>query len=567
MPGGRTSGKDGGMTDVGGGVPQLLLGPLLRYVGETAVTVWAETDRACQVEILGRQARTFEVAGHHYALVVVDGLQPGTETEYQVTLDGTVCWPEPGSEFPPSVLRTLTPGLPVRLAFGSCRVAEMPLPQRRRERAQDEQEHGADALVAAANVLRETPTGSWPDALLMIGDQVYADEVGPVTRKRIEERRDPSVPPGDEVKDFTEYCWLYHETWSEPSVRWLLSVLPSMMIFDDHDVHDDWNISWAWRRDFQAKPWWRDRIGGAYMSYWIYQHLGNLSPEDLAKDEQWQQVQEPGDAAPMLSEFALRADAGPDGIQWTFQRTFGKVRVIVIDSRGGRVLSEDGKRQMVDDEEWQWVTESVSGDWDHVVLATSVPWLLAGGLHGLEAWNEAVCGGAWGKRFARTGEKIRRGADLEHWAAFGESFARFEKLLTGLATGVHGQPPASVTVISGDVHHSYLAQVEFPAGTNARSAVYQAVCSPIHNLLPEKFRRLQRLATSRVGAVIGTGLAWAAGVHRPRIRWQVKDGPWFRNMLTVLEYDGRDGRIRFDQSVSKVAGHPHLEQVGEAKLS
>jgi hypothetical protein len=82
----------------------------------------------------------------------------------------------------------------------------------------------------------------------------------------------------------------------------------------------------------------------------------------------------------------------------------GQVRVVVIDSRGGRVL-DGGKRQMVDDAEWQWVTESVSGDWDHVVLATSVPLLLSGGLHGLEAWNEAVCAGAWGKRFARTGER------------------------------------------------------------------------------------------------------------------------------------------------------------------
>jgi hypothetical protein len=61
------------------------------------------------------------------------------------------------------------------------------------------------------------------------------------------------------------------------------------------------------------------------------------------------------------------------------------------------------------------------------------------------------------------------------------------RLLTGLATGVHGQPPASITVISGDVHHSYLAAVDFPAGTDARSAVYQAVCSPIHNMLPRSF--------------------------------------------------------------------------------
>src|SRR5215469_7630265 len=89
--------------------PLLMLGPMLRYVGETADTIWVETDRACQVEILGRQARTFEVAGHHYGLVVIDGLPPGGEQEYQVALDGAVRWPEPGSEFPPSVLRTLDP--------------------------------------------------------------------------------------------------------------------------------------------------------------------------------------------------------------------------------------------------------------------------------------------------------------------------------------------------------------------------------------------------------------------------------------------------------------------------
>ena len=58
--------------------PVLVLGPVLRYAGETAVSVWLETDRACDAEVLGRRARTFEVAGHHYALVVVDGLQPGS---------------------------------------------------------------------------------------------------------------------------------------------------------------------------------------------------------------------------------------------------------------------------------------------------------------------------------------------------------------------------------------------------------------------------------------------------------------------------------------------------------
>ena len=85
------------MTDADGGGPLLVLGPLLRYVGETEATIWVETDRACQAGILGHQARTFEVAGHHYALVVVSGLRPGAEYEYRVALDGAVRWPEPDS--------------------------------------------------------------------------------------------------------------------------------------------------------------------------------------------------------------------------------------------------------------------------------------------------------------------------------------------------------------------------------------------------------------------------------------------------------------------------------------
>jgi hypothetical protein len=89
------------------------------------------------------------------------------------------------------------------------------------------------------------------------------------------------------------------------------------------------------------------------MSYWLYQHLGNLSPEELGKNELWRQVQEPGDAAVVLTDFALRADQAAEGIHWSFQRTFGRVRVVVIDSRGARVLDE-GQRLMVNEAEWRW---------------------------------------------------------------------------------------------------------------------------------------------------------------------------------------------------------------------
>lgn len=109
--------------------------------------------------------------------------------------------------------------------------------------------------------------------------------------------------------------------------------------------------------------------------------------------------------------------------------------------------------------------------------------------------------------------------------------------------------------------------MDFPAGTNPRSAVYQAVCSPIHNVLPDSFRRAQQLATSRVGELAGGALARLAGVRKPRITWRITRGPWFLNMLSALEFDGRRARIRFDRTVTDPAGAPHLQSVCEADLS
>jgi hypothetical protein len=185
----------------------------------------------------------------------------------------------------------------------------------------------------------------------------------------------------------------------------------------------------------------------------------------------------------------------------------------------------------------------------------------------MEAWNEAVCGGAWGRRLAVVGERVRQELDLEHWSAFGTSFRRFEDLLTGLATGAHGAPPATVTVIGGDIHHSYLAAVEFPPGTNPRSAVYQAVCSPFHNVLPDHYKRLHQLTTSRPGGVLGATLAKLAGASRPRISWRITEGSWFYNMVSELEYDGRRGRIRFARAVCDDASVPHLQPLCDTDLT
>ncbi len=572
------------MTTEEGAGPALLLGPMLRYVSETEATVWVEADRDCEVEVLGRRARTFEVEGHHFGLVVIEGLAPGREHEYQVALDGVVRWPQPGDGFPPSVLRTLDPGRPARIAFGSCRVAEIAPanlgPRARARRAAGtatSEDEGTDALKATAAMLAAQPRDRWPDVLLMIGDQVYADEPGPSTRQFIAERRagQPAGTraPDREVADFAEYCALYREAWSDPDVRWLLSVVPTAMIFDDHDVHDDWNTSAAWRRDVSALPWWPRRIESAFQSYWVYQHLGNLSPAELAADETWAKVSGPGDAAAVLAGLAHRADAREPGVRWSVRRAFGRVRVILLDSRSRRVV--DGwPRLMADEGEWRWLDESVSGDWDHVVIATSVPPLLPRGIHALEAWTERLASGVWGKRGARFGERLRRAVDLEHWPAFAASFSGLEQLVTGLATGrfsAGGPPPATVTLISGDIHHSFLAAVELPDGAvpggTGSSAVYEAVCSPFHQAMPPKMRFAQRLASTAVSGLAATAVATLAGAHAPRLKWRVTAGPWFVNMIAELEFDGRAAAVRFDRAQAGPAGAPRLETAARARLS
>ena len=562
--------------------PALVLGPMLRYVSETEATIWVETDRECQVEVLGRGVPTFEVAGHHYGLVVVDGLAPGSEHEYQVALDGAVRWPLPDGDFPPSVLRTLSKDRPARLAFGSCRVAEI-APENlsrpaRRERARQAGDEGADALAACAAMLSGCHREQWPDVLLMIGDQVYADEPGPATRRFIEAHRaakeEPGAPAG-EVADFEEYCALYREAWSDPAVRWLFSVVPTAMIFDDHDVHDDWNTSGAWRRAYTAKPWWGGRIESAYQSYWVYQHLGNLSPAELAADETWGKVREQGDAASVLADLARRADRRAPGIRWSFARTLpgtgGDVRVVMLDSRSRRVV--EGARLMADEAEWRWLTESVTGDFAHVVIATSVPPLLPRGIHTLEAWTERICGGAWGRRAARLGERLRQAFDLEHWPSFDVSFSQLEELLTSLGGGERSPrrtPPITVTVISGDVHHSYLTAVDLPRGgpageagpARATSAVYQAVCSPFHQAMPATMRTAQGLASTRVSGLLGTAVATLAGARAPRLTWRITEGPWFDNMIATLTYTGPKAVVRFDRAVTD-----RLEPVLETDLS
>ena len=131
----------------------LLLGPLLRYVGRSEATVWVETDRTCTVRVLGQTAETFQVFGHHYALVVLTGLEEGAVIEYRVELDGEPVWPLDDASHPPSAIHIRMGEHEARLVFGSCRVGAPEREPYTLSPTQHEHGFGVDALWAYARRL------------------------------------------------------------------------------------------------------------------------------------------------------------------------------------------------------------------------------------------------------------------------------------------------------------------------------------------------------------------------------------------------------------------------------
>jgi phosphodiesterase/alkaline phosphatase D-like protein len=259
------------------------------------------------------------------------------------------------------------------------------------------------------------------------------------------------------VADFTEYVQLYLEGWSDPQLRWLMSTVPTAMIFDDHDVRDDWNISAAWRDRITSQPWWPERICGALASYWVYQHIGNLSPR-------------------------RRAMLGSDEFSWV-----------------ERAVSEDAHQAA------------------HVLIGSSLPWLLAPAIHDVQSATAAACA-----RGSALGERIRQALDLEHWAAFRGSFHRLAAVLQRVAAGPDA--PATISVLSGDVHHSYAARADVEG-----APVYQLVSSPVHHSVPWYATVAVRAAWWGSLAAVVRSVVRLFGVADPTLSWRLlRAASWSR---------------------------------------
>ena len=161
---------------------------------------------------------------------------------------------------------------------------------------------------------------------------------------------------------------------------------------------------------------------------------------------------------------------------------------------------------------------------------------------------------------SRMAERVREAAVLDHWASFGSSYDELIELLMHLATGgSSGRRPRSIILLSGDVHHCYLAAIRL-TGVADHAPIWQAVCSPYRKQLSRLDRAAMGFGASRTGARVGRALIRATGVRERPVEWELVEEPSWDNQLGVLRIAADGATLRVETTVGSDFRAPALQE-------
>lgn len=476
---------------------QIRIGPLVRATTTTSATIWAEFTHPCTMQLsvvptqspdaapINLSVRTTTVGGRHYAVPQLNNLQPATWYTYHIhttTLDTPTlqqadttllqCFrtfdPSPTSQSP-----SLTPRAPLRLVYGSCRKPDQP---------------STDALSSFASWLQnhfEQRETTWPHLLLLIGDQIYADQP---TQPFLQQY--PHLRHG--ATQFADFALFYEYAWTQDdSVRQVLATIPSYMIFDDHEIINDWNIAPQWRAELIKRGLGQKLIDGL-VAYWLYQGWGNLIHQQTSNHPLlaiMQQAQTSGVDALEPLRAAIKEDIyGPTELSWHYTIPTNPP-IFVANVRANRTTVFNNnphtlyaparimdQPQMSELQTWMQEHDNAPS-----LLVSSVPALLppfiglAEYLLGLRLWPHGPAPLRWlGQQLARLQLKLAVTTSFDHWPVFS---ATWQELLHLLDTRHH-----DILLLSGDVHFSYATKAH-RTFTKKTARLYQFVSTPIQNAL------------------------------------------------------------------------------------
>jgi hypothetical protein len=368
----------------------------------------------------------------------------------------------------------------LRIAYGSCHKSE---------------EQDNDALSAFGSWLisnYEQREEQWPHLLLLIGDQIYADQPPAALTKKY-----PQLEQG--ASTFEDFALLYEYAWTKNrSIRQALAVVPTYMIFDDHEITDNWNTSPTWRAAAIREGLEQMLVDGL-VAYWVYQGWGNLERRTQSNPSPlltiMQEAEQHGEdilevlRAQIKEEIYGRAD-----FHWHYTIATTPP-IFVANARTGRTAVFDDSEQEIYaparimsqqqmNELRTWMHTHSAG---LLLLVSSVPVLLppaiglAEYVAGKRFWQKSIAPLRWlGLRMARLQQKVALRTNFDHWPLYSATWQEFVHLLD--------ECDQDILVLSGDVHFSYAMEAQRTG--RKRGHLYQFVCTPLQNVLTPNDRKL-----------------------------------------------------------------------------
>ena len=469
------------------------VGPLVRATSTTSVVIWAECAQAETValyaqplheqgDVVTTTVSTVMVGGRHYVAPQLQGLQPGTWYRYQL-ISANSKEPLWGQTTPPvQYFRTFdqSAGQTLRIAYGSCRKTT---------------DQATDVLNSFGNWLtahQEEREQVWPHTLLLIGDQIYADDPPPALIRQY-----AHLQQGARI--FEDFALIYEHAWTyADGIRQVLAVLPTFMIFDDHEITNNWNGTPTWQAQMLQTGKEQLLIDGL-VAYWVYQGWGNITTRDETRHPLLQIMRKAAksgkDALDALRTHIKAEIRGSTKLSWHYEISTTPA-IFVTNTRTERpaiVGKQPGDRyapaRIVGQEQIaefrKWAATRQEG---LLFVTSSVPILLPPVIGLAEYWagkrlwyrsNGPLC---WlGCQLARVQQWFAEKARFDHWPLYEQSW---HELLQ-----IWREQQKDLFVLSGDVHFSYSVEATSPRADTSEPCIYQLVSTPLQNELSRSDRR------------------------------------------------------------------------------
>jgi hypothetical protein len=221
-----------------------------------------------------------------------------------------------------------------------------------------------------------------------------------------------------------------------------LAHVPVAMIFDDHDVTDDWNLSADWEQTAYSNPLSKRMIGNAILGYLVCQGWGNCPDRFDAT-----LLEKVGEAlkAPGGHDHDEVAHTLIDYDHWNYQWDTEPL-LLVLDTRTQRWWSETSPNHPSGLMDWEGMIEmqvNMLGR-DSVVMVSPAP------IFGVKLIEVIQVLFTWlGKPLV---------VDAENWMA---NRSAAETLLNMFR---HRRTPTHFVILSGDVHYSFAYRIRIRSG-------------------------------------------------------------------------------------------------------